>query len=363
MRTPGLAAITLHQTGGGVAAVARLVQRVVQDEWGGCAVYELGPTGGHSPRLVSLARRLHFGARIGAAQAFGRCDWMFYSHLAVARVQRFIPAQVRRPYAVFLHGIEVWRPLTPVERALLNDAALVVTTSRHTARQAREFNPELPPVAVCPLGVSEPQRMPYHAHVGRAATILTVARLAASERYKGHDQLIDALPAVCARVPEARLLFVGEGDDVARLQARAFERGVGDRVVFTGFLSQAALKEAYRDAAVFAMPSRGEGFGLAYLEAMEAGLPCLGSIHDAAGEIIEDGATGYLVDQGNVDEITQRLVSLLADPHQRLEMGRRGRLRWEQTFTYERFRHRFRALLSSTLHAHGLAEPRSSSAF
>jgi phosphatidylinositol alpha-1,6-mannosyltransferase len=162
-------------------------------------------------------------------------------------------------------------------------------------------------------------------------------------------------------VPEARLVFVGTGDDVERLRAKAQDHGVGDHVRFTGFLPDAALKQAYQDAAVFAMPSRGEGFGLAYLEAMSAGLPCVGSVHDAAPEIIEDGVTGFLVDQANKAQLVDRLRVLLTEPTRRREMGRHGYDRWEREFTYEQFRRRFLAALRPAFRLHRSVEPAPSS--
>ena len=345
---PGLTAITLNQDGGGVAAVARLVRRVMHDEWGSdCPVYELSATAAGVPSVARAAARLSFGARIAVAEFAGRSSWLFHTHIAVARVQQFIPRRLGRPYGVFLHGIEVWSPLAASDRRLMDRAALVVTNSAHTARRAAEANPGLPSIAVCPLAYAPTGPLQRINFSEDAATVLTVARMASTERYKGHDQLIEALPELRKHVPAVRLMFVGTGDDVERLRQKARDCGVGDRVVFTGFLPDAALTETYRDAAVFAMPSRGEGFGLTYLEAMSAGLPCVGSVHDAAPEIIEDGKTGFLVNQANISELADRLRMLLTDRERRMEMGRRGRERWEREFTYEQFRRRFLRTLGS----------------
>jgi phosphatidylinositol alpha-1,6-mannosyltransferase len=169
-----------------------------------------------------------------------------------------------------------------------------------------------------------------------------------AERYKGHDQLLEAWPAVLARVPNARLVVVGDGDDVVRLQEKAAALRLSPNVVFTGFLSNTDLLLRYRQAAVFAMPSRSEGFGLVYLEAMAHRLPCIGSSHDAAGEVIEDGSTGYLVSQSDTTTLAARIVSLLEDEGLRRAMGERGHARLLRAYTYERFRDRFLpAILSS----------------
>jgi phosphatidylinositol alpha-1,6-mannosyltransferase len=302
------------------------------------------------PRTVG---RIRFGLRLASAEATGRVAWIFHSHLAVARVQRVITSRLRCPYAVFLHGIEAWETLGAADRAVLDDAALIVTNSIHTARRAVAANPGLSPITVCPLGFSSPDHAAVAPESRRAPTILTVARMAASERYKGHDQLIDALPDVLRHVPDARLVFVGTGDDVDRLQHRASASGVGAHVTFTGFLPDDALQRAYAEASVFAMPSRGEGFGLAYLEAMASGLPCVGSVHDAASEVIDDGVTGYLVDQQDTAEIAARLSGLLTNPERRVEMGRRGRERWAREFTYAHFRRRLVAALDAPFRPYG----------
>lgn len=359
---PGLTAITFNHDGGGVAAVARLVRRVFEDEWGSeCAVYELSPTAVPPSAIGRTAGRLRFGARVAAAEVTGQSDWLFHSHLAVARVQRFIPRRLSRPYAVFLHGIEVWTPLTLSERRLLAGAALVVTNSAHTARRAADANPGLPAIAVCPLGLATATAGRPSAAAADGVTVLTVARMASTERYKGHDQLLEALPRLRRRVADARLIFAGAGDDVARLKRKAHDLGVGDHVVFTGFLPEDELRRAYANASVFAMPSRGEGFGLTYLEAMAAGLPCVGSVHDAASEIIEDGVSGFLIDQSNTAALADRLALLLADSARRAEMGRRGRERFEREFTYEHFRRRFVRVIGGAFAVNVTAESLSSS--
>jgi phosphatidylinositol alpha-1,6-mannosyltransferase len=166
-----------------------------------------------------------------------------------------------------------------------------------------------------------------------------------SERYKGHDQLIDAWPQVVARVPDAQLVFAGSGDDLPRLRQRATESPASASIAFTGFVARPALAALYDRAAVFALPSRGEGFGLVYLEAMAHRLACVGSIHDAAPEVIVDGVTGQLVNQDNVPEMADTLATLLLDESRRRTMGEAGYERVAREFTFDRFSDRLRGLL------------------
>ena len=362
MRLPALTAITLNPDGGGVATVARLVRQVMHDEWGPeCSVFELSPTAGEVSPVERVTQRVRFAARVASAELTGHSGWFFHSHLALTRAHRVVPRRFGRPYAVFVYGIEVWSALSSTDRRLLDDASLVVACSAHTARRAREANPGLPTMAVCPLGLSMTGDMPAARTTSDGATVLTVARMASTERYKGHDQLIDALPELRRHVKDARLVFVGTGDDVERLRQKAQDSGVGEHVVFTGFVSDSDLRASYAEAAVFAMPSRGEGFGLTYLEAMSAGLPCVGSIHDAAPEIIEDGSTGFLVDQANKAQLVDRLRVLLTDRARSQEMGRNGQARWAREFTYAQFRQRFLNVLRPAFGAHAAAERAASS--
>lgn len=356
MSRPGLAAITLDSKGGGVAAVSRLLWEIFESHWGiDARLFTLVDDAVSPPSLESsTATRLRFGARLARAQALRECDWILYTHLSVARVQSFVPAAIRRPYGIFIHGIEVWRPLTQEQRTVLQGAALRVANSAFTATRAVAMHPGIGPVVPCPLALA-PETFsvrrptaPLKCEPGPRAVML-VARMSASERYKGHDELLAAWPGVLACVPDARLICVGEGDDVSRLQAQARASGIEKTVVFPGFVSESELTTLYRHAAVFAMPSRGEGFGLVYLEAMAERLPCIGAVEDAAGEIIVDGETGFLIRQADHEALTDRLVRLLTDEPLRHRMGAAGYHRLQEHFTYENFSHRIRSLLKSSL--------------
>jgi phosphatidylinositol alpha-1,6-mannosyltransferase len=182
------------------------------------------------------------------------------------------------------------------------------------------------------------QRAPQASAAPRARAALLVGRMWPSEGGKGHDHLIEAWPAVRMRAPDAELWIVGDGDNRARLEERARAHGVAGAVRFFGRVSDAELCDLYRRAALFAMPSCQEGFGLVYAEAMWHGLPCIGSTADAAGEVIADGETGLLVPYGDVHAIGSAVASLLTDPARAEAMGRAGMRRARERFTYERFR-------------------------
>jgi len=358
MSTPTLAAITLHESGGGVASVSRLVWRVMGDTWGDhrrLITLSDAPADPDRPKRPTIASRAAFGFRLAAAQTAHPAGWVFFTHLSLARAQRLMPAVLRRQYAVFLHGIEAWRPLNGHEHAVLRGAALRVANSRYTATQIAAANPEIGPIEICPLAYSPAAVTPGTARVTTGApdvgpkAVLLVGRMDAAERYKGHDELLEIWPRVVASTPDARLVFAGDGDDRARLLTKAASLGVTAHVTFTGFLSTDALASLYNRAAVFAMPSRGEGFGLVYLEAMAHGLPCIGSTHDAAREVIDDGVSGFLVDQADGGILADRITQLLADESLRRRLGGAGRRRVEERFGYRQFSHRLIDLVRRSL--------------
>jgi phosphatidyl-myo-inositol dimannoside synthase len=148
-------------------------------------------------------------------------------------------------------------------------------------------------------------------------------------------------------VPDARLLVAGRGNDLERLRQKATALGLADAIVFLGFVPDQALLWLFGRVAAFAMPSRGEGFGLVYLEAMRRGVPCVGSVHDAAADIIVDGVTGRLVDQDDRAALANALSSMLEDDGRRRALGEAGRRRYEELFTFERYGERLLPLLAS----------------
>lgn len=349
LQRPGLAAITFSPHGGGIAAVSRLVDRVLREHCGAVTRFTLASD--ESRFETGFFERAAFGAAIAAAQLTGRCRWMFYTHLNLARVHRLVPA--RRPYVVFLHDVEAWTPLNRPMRDVLASAHLRIANSYYTARRVESANPAAGPVVACPLtlepGALDERSGPVGGPPSRDVVI--VGRMVGSERYKGHDQLLEAWPLVRAACPDARLICVGEGDDVPRLQEKARECGVADAVVFTGFVDDEQKRAIYSRAALLAMPSRREGFGLVYLEAMAAGLPCVASPHDAAAEVVVDGTTGFLVAQDDRDGLASAIVRLLVDEELRRRMGAAGRARVEREFSYERFSGRLIDLLAGVVPA------------
>jgi glycosyltransferase involved in cell wall biosynthesis len=176
----------------------------------------------------------------------------------------------------------------------------------------------------------------------RAPTILFVG--GEFER-KGGDVLLEAFRLVREQIADARLVIVGARD--ARIDAPGVEP--------LGFLRKdnpadwQRLMEAYRDADVFAFPTRFDAFGIVVLEAMFFGLPCVAVDAWAIPEMVVDGETGFTVPVGDARALANRLLVLLRDDALARRMGEAGRARAQQRFTWQTVADRMTAAMRAAL--------------
>ncbi|MCL4247151.1 MAG: glycosyltransferase family 4 protein [Anaerolineae bacterium] len=273
---------------------------------------------------------------------------------------------------VRLNGVEVFAPLPNREGRLgLSAATVPMAISDHTKERVLAQFPHLP-VVTCDLSIdpaASEQALTSPGAVSETITLeavdgsfqrlgsrvlLHVGRMSALQRHKGHDTMIRALPLIRAQFPDVQLVLAGKGSDRERLLALAhtLPEDTQRAIFMPGFVADADLQKLYRQCFLFAMPSRGEGFGLVYLEAMRWGKPCLGSNLDAAQCIIRDAETGILVDDpDDPQEAAARIIDLLKDPARADRLGQAGYQRLCDRFLYPQFRQRFLALVTGERHA------------
>jgi asparagine synthase (glutamine-hydrolysing) len=283
----------------------------------------------------------------------GSADTVIVGHLHHAPVALLARAlgNVDR-YLVVLHGIEAWHRLTLLQRIALKAADTVVATTEYTARTCATVNAlPLHNFKVIPL-CADPRPAdpdPRFALDG-GFPILFVARLAASEKYKGLETLIQAVAALQDKNIPAKLHVVGDGNDRRRLEEFARDAGLSNHVSFHGKVSDAQLQSAYASAKVFAMPSAKEGFGIVFLEAMRHGVACVGGAHGGTPEVFKDEEEGLLVGYGQVGELTRRLELLATDDTTRARLAAAGKHRFENDYSFDAFALRWKALLVGARH-------------
>ena len=292
----------------------------------------------------------------GALGAGSDIALVFAVHPNLAPVGWLVKKRTGARLAVVAWGTDVWERLPLHRQWPLRRADAVLAISRHTAEQVEKIQGvDAARIHLMPLAL-EPAFWDRAQNVGEVrlppgfppgSTLLTVTRLAANEGYKGVDTVIQALPQLARAVPDVQYVVVGDGDDRPRLEALGRTLGVADRVHFLGWRDALSpdLVACYANCDVFVMPSRGEGFGLVFLEAMAFGKPVVGGAHGGTADVIEDGVTGFLVCHGDIERLTQVLATLLRDRGLRQEMGQRARASVQGKFLFAHFEARLRKLV------------------
>lgn len=268
-----------------------------------------------------------------------RPDYVMYMHVNLARPAPWLRA-LGHParFGIWTYGVEVWDELSRPHRHALRSAEVVMTISRDSVRRTVDTQ-GVPPTRVRLVPLSLPQAMfepDHHGQTPEAGRLLTVSRLAQTERGKNIEPLIDAMPAVRASHPAARLVIVGDGDDRERLERIVKDKGLAEVVVFPGRLSDEELRDEYRRAELFVLPSEKEGFGLVFVEAMLTATPVLGFAKGGPLDIVRDGLDGRLIE--DLAQLPGALTSLLDDPEELRQMGVQAREHANSSFAPFRFR-------------------------
>lgn len=300
---------------GGIQRILRLyLDALAEDPTHGALILEtlndnpenLAAYSGPHPRLVKgkpLSARAHARSKTSFSRAAWRAcaqaDRIVCGHIGQLPVAALAASRSTR-LALVAHGIEVWQPGSLLHRLALRRCDRIFCVSHYTRDRLAANHPELTnrlrvvPNALDPALLAHPTPKPPP--LDQPPTVLCVGRLCAADAYKGYDLLLRAF----ALLPRAafyhrpalmpRLRYVGEGDDLARLQQLAIELHVADRVEFSGRLSDPDLRRAFADCTCFALPSSREGFGLVFLEALAAGRPCVGVRAGAVPELLTPAA-------------------------------------------------------------------------
>jgi glycosyltransferase involved in cell wall biosynthesis len=274
------------------------------------------------------SRKLAFSLQVLGIALRERPAVIVSTHVNFAPVALLAKWLLGTRYVVVAHGIDMHPGLSRMRRLALQRADAVWAVSRWTRGRVLELGVEAARIQVIGNTV-DARRFDIGAGADSSDTradaslraayglapddrvLLTVARLDAAEQYKGYDTILHALPALRAVAPGVRYLIVGTGNDQPRIEALAAQLGVADAVTFCGFVGEADLPPHYRLADAYVMPSRGEGFGIVFLEAMACGTPVVGGDRDGTRDALADGALGRLVDPGDAPALADALASML----------------------------------------------------
>lgn len=283
---------------------------------------------------LSVNTRFHFVGNLPlslrtpafALQVMGQGFWK-RPHLVVAAHFNFTPAAywlkcvTGIPYWTIAYGIEAWNIQRPDLRRALHHADRILSISSYTRdRLIKEQNLDPSKISLLPC-TFDPSRFQIASKPvyllkrynlkPEQPVILTVSRLAEAKRYKGYDRVLEALPQIRQTLPDVHYIIVGKGGDQPRIEQLIAQLNLQDCVTLAGFIPDEQLSDYHNLCDVFAMPSKREGFGIVYLEALGCGKPTLGGNQDGAIDALCHGELGALVDPDDVDAIAQTLIQIL----------------------------------------------------
>jgi glycosyltransferase involved in cell wall biosynthesis len=345
---------------GGIQAYNRILIRALQQvgQAGNGAVHALLLRDGaadidtaYQPRglgrLIACERsRTRFAVEALRTVLATEPDLLIVGHLNFAPLA--IALQALRPSIpqwLVVYGVEAWGRLPALQRLAVLGASRIVSISAYTGRALARVNKvNVDRITVLPCAL-DPHWTTQVADVAAATAseqvrpvLLTVGRLDAREGSKGVRQVIRALPLIARHLPDVRYVVAGGGTDLAGLKRLAAQLGVGSRVEFRGRVDRLALAHAYREASLFVMPSKQEGFGIAFIEAGFFGRPSLAGNAGGAPEVVVDGVTGTLVDPDDVEGIAAHVVALISRPELLRALGQKARQRVMEQYSYDVFR-------------------------
>lgn len=264
---------------------------------------------------------------------------LIHAHNAVPAADAVRRTRISTPLVVSVHGGDVLytAPRSPrgsaAVRKGLGAATLTLANSREIARLATQAGAR--ETRVVHLGTDLPlPKGDTGSRREQNPTLVTVGHLVSRKR---HADVIRALAILSDRHPTLRYVIIGDGPERAALEDLAKRLGVSERVELRGQLPPAEALEQARRCTLFAMPSTEEAFGVAYVEAMAAGLPAIGCRGEPGPEEIAAAGDGFvLVPPADIERLSQRIDELLSDPHRLREASIHARETVAAGFTWER---------------------------
>ncbi|MBR8829295.1 MAG: glycosyltransferase family 4 protein [Gomphosphaeria aponina SAG 52.96 = DSM 107014] len=306
-------------------------------------------------------RTVAFASQLIIQGLFQKPDLIITTHANFSPASYRLKQLTGIPYWVIAHGVEVWNLKNASVKKACSNAAKILAVSNYTRdRLLLEQNLSYEQIVVLPNTFDEKRfkinNKPKHllekySLKPEQPIILIVSRLSADDGYKGYDKILEALPQIKTQIPNIHYIIVGKGDDRPRIEQLITQLGLQNNVTLSGFVPEEEICDYYNLCDVFAMPSKGEGFGIVYLEALACGKPCLGGNKDGAIDALCNGELGALVAPDNVEEIAQTLIEILQGTYPNSLMYQPEKLREKviEKFGFERFKQTLNIYLQKQL--------------
>ena len=340
---------SLHEFGG-IQELSIVVRKSLIDS--GLQVSLVSLPSSSSLPLIRLLLLILFYFRILSLSLWSTC--ILSMHPSLLQYVGFTIFKLR-PALCWVHGIDVWGalPLRVIQQ--LRCYHRLIGSSHFTIEKMHliySFLRQVPSLVINPSVVSSPSYSDVTVSSMSHLHLLSVSRLSSSHRYKGHDQVIDALSLLDSS--DWSWTVVGSGDDLPRLKHLACTSNLSDKIHFLGDVPRSKLTSLYQHASVFVLPSyfsnggsnsvTGEGFGIVYLEAALACTPSIASLQGGHCDLIVDGSTGWLIDQ-EPTSLVSVLQSIIDNPSLPSVRGFNARERAIKYFSLSTFSERLKKAL------------------
>lgn len=267
-------------------------------------------------------------------------------HVQLLRLFDYFHLAAKCKIWVWTHGDEVWGEYAEKYAPLLNKCDQVISVSDDTKKHLLRGGVTAPVTTIhnsIDIERFIPTKTPEKI---RRDEILICSRIPENFEYKGHARLMEAMVMAEELLGhKLRMRVVGGGPGLPRLRRLVADKGLDDRILVTGRVTDEELIEAYQHCGLFCMPSDNEGFGLVYAEAEACARPVVVSTIGGAPETIVDGETGVLADPFNIEANARAIAKIVGNPAMADEMGRKGRMFVERQFSFDAFRRHVAACL------------------
>ncbi|MEM9922936.1 MAG: glycosyltransferase [Cyanobacteria bacterium P01_D01_bin.50] len=279
-----------------------------------------------------------------------RPDLIISTHLNFTVAAYWLKLFTGIPYWTIAHGIDAWNITNPALKNALHHTDLILAVSDYTReRMIKEQKLDPSKIVILPntfdanrfkIAPKPDYLLKQYQLKPEQPVILTVARLTDVERYKGYDQVLRAIPQIRQTIPDIHYIIVGKGSDRKRVEQIILELELQDCVTLAGFVPDEQLCDYYNLCDVFAMPSKREGFGIVYLEALACGKPVLSGNQDGAVDALCHGELGALINPDDIKEIAQTLIQILQGsyPNPLVYQPEALRQKTIETFGFESFK-------------------------
>lgn len=250
--------------------------------------------GSHLDYAAAVLRRLLSGPRP---------DLIICGHIYLTFFAKLLALRFQAPTLLIVHGIEAWEPPPRMlQRRFASSMDRAIAVSDRTRARFLSWSamtgeavgviPNCVDVSAYAPGAKPTYLLERHG-LHDASVLLTVGRMVGIKRAKGFDEVLELMPGLSEDI---HYVMVGDGPDRERLEEKSRRLGISRRVHFAGYIPEHEKADYYRLADLYVMPSRGEGFGIVFLEAMASGVPVIASTEDGGFEAIREGRLGVAVD-------------------------------------------------------------------